>query len=95
MDRPEPLIYGGNEDDLIKAKEWITADRKKFDLITVNNFTQGFEHNVVVVFVCMYVIFSNLDMVHFLWQFSISIIIVLKPHSVEFHKFLSHFENFS
>ena len=27
----------------------------------------------------MYVIFSNLDMVHFLRQFSISIIIVLKP----------------
>ena len=50
MERPEPLIYGVNEDDLIKAKEWITADRKKFDLITVNNFTQGFEHNVVVVF---------------------------------------------
>ena len=49
MNRPEPLIYGVNEDDFINAREWVTG-QKKHDLITVNSFAQGFEHNVVVVF---------------------------------------------
>ena len=33
----------------------------------------------IVLYIVLYCIFSNLNMVHFLEQFSISVIIVLKP----------------